>query len=384
MCHTCNSVRGTSSDRSPLAPFNMAEDRAFSAHLSAARAALNSGDNSSAVVHYEAAVHRLGALGCTHELAYAATLLLLAGSLPNLVPPDRPAALLRAVEEGIVVLRSLDRSGSADVAIILGESLRLKGAIHSQEGKLIESVASFEEALSVFEASGDADSASSVLISLAYEMEGTGEFQKGLRCLDRAEALSRLLPAHDAALKRARIVGCRGNFLSHLRRYDEALACRKDALECDTLLFGRASREAAESLSMLASAYDELRQTALARTTYLAAISLMGELGLSESLEYADLLTNYASSLGGYEQALELLQRALIMYRCLLPAGHHNLAKAWRNVLKSLTSLGRHAEAAEARVAYLAVVRRSQVNCAGPGCARQLRQDGAPLDVCVK
>ena len=29
-------------------------------------------------------------------------------------------------------------------------------------------------------------------------------------------------------------------------------------------------------------------------------------------------------------------------------------------------------------------MRRSQIHCAGPGCERQLREDSAPLDVCVK
>ena len=33
----------------------------------------------------------------------------------------------------------------------------------------------------------------------------------------------------------------------------------------------------------------------------------------------------------------------------------------------------------------LLVMRRSQIDCAGPGCSRKLREDGpAPLDVCVK
>ena len=200
----------------------------------------------------------------------AATLLLLSSSLIGSLPSDRPAAL-RAVEEGILVLRALRQSGS-NVVVTLAESLRTKGDIRAQDGKSTEAIAAFEESLSLFQSCDNTDGAAGVLISLASEMEETGEAEKGVRFLDRAVALVRLLPAHDAAVRRARIAACRGDLMFCLRRFDEALACRKDALERDTLLFGRSSREAAESLSMLASAYDDLRQTDLAKSTFLSAI----------------------------------------------------------------------------------------------------------------
>ena len=44
----------------------------------------------------------------------------------------------------------------------------------------------------------------------------------------------------------------------------------------------------------------------------------------------------------------------------------------------------RPAEAAASQQAGEVVARRSQMQCANPGCVRRLREDGAPLDVCVK
>ena len=46
--------------------------------------------------------------------------------------------------------------------------------------------------------------------------------------------------------------------------------------------------------------------------------------------------------------------------------------------------LGRGSAADAAVSEHTALSRRSQIACAGPGCRRKLREDGAPLDVCVK
>ena len=89
--------------------------------------------------------------------------------------------------------------------------------------------------------------------------------------------------------------------------------------------------------------------------------------------------------LGCHSKALELLQAAVAVHRQLvMPETHPIIAVLLAHISSCQSMLGRDDEAAVSNAALLSTMRRSQVNCPNPGCPRRLREDGAPLDVCVK
>ena len=64
--------------------------------------------------------------------------------------------------------------------------------------------------------------------------------------------------------------------------------------------------------------------------------------------------------------------------------GSPSIGSALRTLAVAQSQLGITAAAATAISAATVVGRRSQTACAGPDCERKLREDGAPLDVCIK
>ena len=83
------------------------------------------------------------------------------------------------------------------------------------------------------------------------------------------------------------------------------------------------------------------------------------------------------------DEALTHFRRVLDVRKRLLPPGHVMIAAALQGIEHTLSCLGLTAGAADAGAAAAGMMRRSQCACAGPGCTRKLREDGAPLDVCV-
>ena len=75
---------------------------------------------------------------------------------------------------------------------------------------------------------------------------------------------------------------------------------------------------------------------------------------------------------GETELALVHFERSLFGKRKLLPRDHSGIGE--------ILAL----KAAEGLAPSVAVLCRSQSKCAGPDCERRLREDGAPLDVCVE
>ena len=93
---------------------------------------------------------------------------------------------------------------------------------------------------------------------------------------------------------------------------------------------------------------------------------------------------NCAIELQRYEDALQYFQPSLTIRRKLLPPDHPDIAKVLGCIAEVHSKLGNRPEAYAAQTASIRVARRSQTLCAGPDCERQMRGDGAPLDVCVK
>ena len=86
---------------------------------------------------------------------------------------------------------------------------------------------------------------------------------------------------------------------------------------------------------------------------------------------------------GRAELANEQLERCLAMRMDLLPPDHPSLGAVYYLLAQCNTMRGKCSAATAAEDAALSIGRRSQTHCAGPGCERRQRPDGAPLDVCV-
>ena len=86
---------------------------------------------------------------------------------------------------------------------------------------------------------------------------------------------------------------------------------------------------------------------------------------------------------GDTRLGLELLHQALALKKWLYPPTHPDLAVALNRISRVLSMNDRAKEALAPRAAAAVIERRSQTHCSGSNCARTLREDGAPLDVCV-
>ena len=83
-------------------------------------------------------------------------------------------------------------------------------------------------------------------------------------------------------------------------------------------------------------------------------------------------------------EALSHLTRALELQRKLLPPDHPEIADTLHKIALANGHLGNAAAATQAAAASSAVERRSQSRCAGPGCTRNVKPDGRPLEQCGK
>ena len=258
-------------------------------------------------------------------------------------------------------------------------------------GRFSESTAAYELELAVAERSSDPRSIAHSLISLAYNCPGTDEHDKGLLYLRRAESLCTPDDIHDpeelSALKN-RLLHARGEiFEDRPITLPAAIACYLSVLENEVGLYGRCSHDVAATLVSIANTHNKLGQTMEAAPFVDAAISTSESLGATDSLVFSEALAVHGACLaaqGALEPSLLQLNRALAIQRQRLPPTHPSIASTTRNFSAVLSFLGRDAEAQSSRSAAAAIERRSQIDCAGPGYSKKLREDGAPLDVCVK
>ena len=106
------------------------------------------------------------------------------------------------------------------------------------------------------------------------------------------------------------------------------------------------------------------------------------KLNATNTIGFAQLLV----SMGVYEEtnteALTHFTHAEAIYRGKLPPDHPRIALCMRNIARVNVMLGNNDAAVAAAAAAASTARRSQVQCAGPGCPRKLQADGTPLDQC--
>ena len=305
----------------------------------------------------------------------------------SLNPPESETALSYA-DQALMVVLSLDHT-NAHVASCHAMCERRRGTALSNIGRTTEAIVAFEAVLSLHGTTllGNAHLADT-LIDLAYCLRATGEAGKGLLHLGRADSL--LHGTSNDALNslqlRMAIANCRGDFYNLLGRHEKALLQYQLFLSLAIQTNGVDSPNHARALSTLGTAFNLAGQVSKATSSLRSAIALMEKLGMVDTDDYAGALDSYGVILAGagdYQQALLMWQRSLAMYRRFLHPEHPTLARVLLNTARIQGILGDVEGSAQSHANCLSIARRSQTACAGPGCSKKLREDGAALDVCV-
>ena len=303
-------------------------------------------------------------------------------------PPDYDAQL-RYADEALAVVNLLDPADPR-VRICRARSEYRRGAALTMGGRTTEAIAALEVARSLLaDAAIDIALRADTLIKLASNYRVTGEAAKGLLRLDEAEALlfGHRWFADDLIEARSAITINRGALLSTLGRFDESLACYKNSLSQLVDSYGADDPRVAKAMAEVGAEHLQLGQHTVAIRTLRAAVAMMERHGCSHYSEFAAAQNNIGVALcagGEYRQALGVFQRALANYQRHSATSHSAIANLQSNIADIQARLGDVAGAARSRYDALAAARRLQTRCAGPECPRKLREDGAPLDVCVK
>ena len=364
----------------------------------AADAAVAAGRKAAAIPHFERAIALHERQKSTHSVLFVDVLYKLGASHRA---GGNNAEALRTVERALQIAHSLDPDDRV-VQVNLARCGLTCGAIYAEFGRNTEAIAALNPSLALHEQLGDTEGLLMCVINVARLYESVGRAAEGLEMLYKAKTTC-LSPTGGAGPSAYTLLyhisQSIGGTLMHLHRFSEAVACYKENLALIARTRGRRSREAADVLSCLADAEssdDNARERdggSHARLTeitehFLEALSIIEEHGLQSTKYDAALMYRLGCSWGKRGNpagALYFLQRAVDIARKVLPPDHPLLAKAL-SAYSAANELvgGREDAAAAAHAEALAIDRRSQVRCAGPGCTKKLREDGAPLDVCVK
>ena len=317
-------------------------------------------------------------------LDYAHALLSLASCYRYRCVADTPAGLPYC-ERAMAALSKLDAS-DINVAGCRAQVEHMAGYSYAYTGRVTEALHAFKSALPFFLRVDDSERAADLMVNIAQQLITTGEATLGLRYLDGADqAMKGARTARSTALQAVSTL-CRGNSLQALGRHAEALAYLTKHLQAESRRHGGDSAAAALVMTAIGRAHRDLGDRKRALSTFQAAYSVLSRREREHLPEYASVLLNLGTlhmELGGFEVALGYLERSLAINSTMLHPSHPYIATTLHNIASAKGLLGR-GDAAATRAAAVAAGRRSQTACAGLGCGRKLREDGEPLDVCVR
>ena len=362
----------------------MAMDRKLSSAIAAGHAAQSERRFDDACRYYRSAAARAEELGLSNTLGFAFTVLSPLAECYQ--EANEVHAALRCLEQA----RALVPYDSCNDKSTQIESARIDlntGTCFAALSKVTESLASFGRALEVFERNEHPDGIIPALIHIAGGLRSVGQFAEGLTLLQRAETLGRERPEPKKNAALYTITANKSSFLHPLDRHEEALENDLAVLDLVERTHGSDSVEAARSHLHVGVSKATLKNLTGALESYSRAGDMFQKLGLSCSIESAALMYNIGElhNLEGMnQQALDHFERCLAIRRKLLPPDHSAIGEALMKACKMKYALGRDEEAYTDMDATIAIMRRSQVFCSGPRCLRKVREDGAPLDVCVK
>ena len=317
----------------------------------------------------------------------AEALLLIVGAYEQLA--EYPATLA-AGERAVEAARAVGASGRANAKqseILLGRcEIALGRCYQGYAGRTTEAIALLEHALVCFQEHSNEHTVMA-LIELACPYHFSGQSERGLRSLERAEVMCGSLPrgTKDRPLLQIKISTQMAVILASTGNFAGAIVKYRDALSMTDLVAGKNSALSAVTWSNLGAAQVELHHFSDAAESYSRAISLAERHGLQAGFFTFFLRgVGYVNEAqGNLRKAADFYERCLAIRRKILPPDHPDIASVMADLGRVNTALGDHAAADAVLSESISITRRSQVACAGPACVRKMREDGAPLDQCA-
>ena len=139
-----------------------------------------------------------------------------------------------------------------------------------------------------------------------------------------------------------------GRVYERTGRYDEMIVAMQTSYDMRLQALGPDDPRTIHSLHRVGAAYYQLQDLPRANAIALQAIEAWREHLPENSLEMANSYTIHALSelrMGGFEQALQAIDEALILRRSVLPDEHSLIAEGLTNRARCLHALGRNDEA---------------------------------------
>ena len=361
-----------------------AMDPAVTRAVAAGDAAYRTRGIAKAASHFRHAITLCDARGASNTLPAAAVMRKLADCTILL---GNNTAGLQMAERALGVVRALDEE-DVKVAEVHGLCEQaLSGALVGL-GRTTEAMDAMRRSLVLHERAASHRGIVTSLIGIARMCSMTGEYETGLQHLSRAEAavLARGDP-DEGMVWLSSLENNRVELLRCLGRPEEALASAKRALTITELTFGKNTPEVAEVLVGLGSSQISAHDVKGGMASYRRAADIFERQGMKNTPSNALVCGKIGVELvaaGRMKEGLQQLNHALKIRRSIQPPDHPDIATLLLQISCAHTVVGNTASADKAAEAHFAAARRSQTQCANPGCVRQLREDGAPLDVCIK
>ena len=296
-------------------------------------------------------------------------------------------AAIDYADQALDILSALTKSGDGKLDLMweLGLAYLCRARALSSAGRSTEAICVYEQALAAAELSHNSSNVISALTALADE-----RLIRGQR--DAAEILAlRALALCDASadpetFSRSSIATIFGRVLCHRGLHQQAATEFVKPVSfirgCSAGVFTTNVCAAMCHLSRCATHRGHPNATANALSE---CESLIAENGWAGTLGHADMLfTESEVGVGPLQHRLSSINACLVIRRSLLDPNHPLIAAALHQLSDCKRRRGNLSAANVATAEAVAILRRSQSHCAGPGCARRVKPDESPLDVCVK
>ena len=339
-----------------------------------------------AIPFYEKSIRLSEQEGQVHDSGFVLALHSLAGCLTQV---QKYAAVLPVAERALKLVASLAATDPA-VTAVHGSLEYLRGRSLLSLDRVTEATASLEIARGFLQlaGSGNENELVEVLLLLSSILLLTDRDEMGLAALHQIDATcSSSMGYTMTVIQQLTYYNYQADLLAGLGRNDDACAALHRSVALATQVYGASSEEAASVLAKLGQHYCFAHRVDDAKQALRQADAVLTKLGKRNTLVYVSYLEAMGLLLiktGGKAAAVAAYEKALVIRRSLLPPRDPAIT-ANLSALSSLHDFaGNRAASAETAAAAALLTRRSQTACAGPGCNRQLREDGAPLDVCVK
>ena len=290
-------------------------------------------------------------------------------------------ALQHANQSLQVINAVLETTGCRERSLHRGLNYEVIGNVFSEQGKTTESIAATTSALHHFESAGNNDGAFRSLANLAGQFSSTRQYAQGLAFIERAKRIRRTIPTDPG------LYVIEAELLGYLGRTDEAFVVLTGVLAREESAGRHNSVPAVRALIYIGHSHLNARRFPEAKLYYHRAIVILEQVDRRDTPIYAEALQSLGVAHLGMRQldlALEYYNRCLALRRRILNSDHPDIAETLTGISMANTLMHRHEEAAAARALSDGIERRSQTHCSGPSCTRLVREDGAPLDVCVK